>query len=449
MKDAFSKFLSEQCLASRSERILLAVSGGVDSMVMAHLFRQAGLSLGMAHGNFQLRGEASDADEQLVREYAQQHSIPFYSIAFPTDSIAEQEGESIQITARRLRYEWLEKVRKEERYDLIATAHHLNDAAETVLYNLTKGCGIRGLHGIAARRERIIRPLLFATREEVEAFAHAEGILWREDASNAQTYYMRNKIRLEVVPLLKAINPQWEKTMAANMQRFRDTEALLQYAVAGIARRIVQQSADGGISIRLDELSACPAPATVLYEILHPYGFLPAQVAGIMERKEGQSGAIFLAPAHRLLIDRGVAYLEALRTESDAPVELFPETGSAAVSDGWFELEMFDGSPAVISAERHIAMLDTARLSWPLRLRRWKPGDYFCPIGMNGRRKKLQDFFTDEKMSRFEKEKTWVVETAQGEICWVAGYRTDDRFRITAQTRRHIVLYYRKNEPTL
>jgi tRNA(Ile)-lysidine synthase len=449
MKDAFAKYLSEQCLVSGSERILLAVSGGADSMVMAQLFRQAGLSYGIAHCNFQLRGEASDADAQWLREYAQQHSIPFYSIAFPTQALAEESRESIQLTARRLRYEWLEKIRKEERYDLIATAHHLNDAAETLLYNLTKGCGIRGLHGIAARRGHIIRPLLFATREEVEAFAHAEGVAWREDASNAQTYYMRNKIRLEVVPLLKEINPQLEKTMAANMLRFRDTEALLQYAVEDIARRVVKGAPAGGISIDLNELGACPAPATVLYEILRPYGFLSAQVSNILEHKDRQPGAIFLAPAHRLLTGRGVAHVEAMPGEGAASFELHPETGSAVVPEGWFEIDLYDGSPVVISAEKHIAMLDAERLDWPLRLRRWKPGDYFCPIGMNGRRKKLQDFFTDEKLSRFEKEKIWILETAKGEICWVAGYRIDDRFCITPQTRRHIVLYYRKNEPTL
>lgn len=447
--DSFKIFLSEKCLFQGSERVLLALSGGVDSMVMAHLFREAGISYGIAHCNFQLRGEASDGDEQLVRRYAKASGIPFYHSAFSTKEIAEKEGESIQVTARRLRYEWLEKIRREEGYDLIATAHHLNDTAETVLYNLAKGCGIRGLLGIPVRREQIIRPLLFATRQEVEAFAAERGIDWREDASNLETYYVRNKIRLEVLPLLKAVNPQLEKTMAANIQRFRDTEALFQFAVEDIARRVKKEEAPGSITIRVEDLANYPAPATVLYEILRPYGFVPAQAIAVLERAEGQPGAIFLSREWRLLIDRGEIRLEPVQNIEEVPIELQLTTSSAAVPEGWFDIDRLDGKPAVISADPHTAMLDADLLEWPLRLRRWKPGDFFYPFGMKGQRKKLQDLFTDEKLSRFDKEKVWIIETANGDICWVAGYRIDDRFRISSSTSRYLVLKYHKNDSTL
>lgn len=447
--DSFKIFLSEKCLFQGSERVLLAVSGGVDSMVMAHVFRQAGIAHGIAHCNFQLRGEASDGDEQFVRRYAQERGILCFHTSFATEAIAERESESIQVAARRLRYEWLESIRSEEGYDFIATAHHLDDAAETLLYNLTKGCGIRGLHGIPVRRGHIIRPMLFAPRLEVEAYAREQGIAWREDASNSETYYTRNKIRHEVLPVLKAINPQFEKTMGANIQRFRDAEALFHHAVQDILRRVTREEPGGGISIRIDELAAFPAPASVLYELLRPYGFAPAQAAAVLDRAAGQAGAVFLSGAWRLLIDRDEAHLESIPEGPQEAIAIHQHTRSAAVPEGWFALEHFEGKPAVISAEPELALLDAHLLNWPLRLRRWQPGDYFHPFGMKGQRKKLQDFFTAEKLSRFDKEKVWIVETASGEICWVAGYRMDDRFRITPSTKQYLVLKYRKNDAPL
>ncbi len=449
MLEAFHKFLSDKCGLHGGERVLLAVSGGIDSMAMAHLFRLAGLAHGMAHCNFQLRGQASDMDEQMVREYAGAHQIPLHCIAFPTQSIAAQEKESIQVTARRLRYEWLETIRREEGYDLVATAHHMDDAAETMLYNLSKGCGIRGLHGIAERRGHVIRPLLFSTRAEIEQWAASQGFTWRDDASNAETHYARNKIRLLAIPALREINPQWERTMAANTQRFRDAEALYEYAVADIARLVKRENADGSMDILLHELRAFPAPVTVLYELLRPFGFVPEQARVILDSGARQPGALFHSPGYRLLLDRGEAHIQPLSKHMAGVIEVELLSHSVAVPEGSFEISPHTGNPDVILADPHTAMLDAGALTWPLRIRRWQAGDSFHPLGMKGRSKKLQDFFTDEKLSRFDKEKVWIVETAEGEICWVAGYRIDDRFRITPQTSRYLVLKYRKNEASL
>lgn len=449
MLETFLTHLREKCRLQDGERVLLALSGGVDSMAMADLFRQTGRLHGIAHCNFGLRGAASDADEALVRAYAAEHGIPFFSTSFDTLRMAAEAGESIQTAARRLRYEWLEQVRAAHSYDFTATAHHADDAAETLLYNLAKGCGIRGLHGIAERSGRLLRPLLFATRQEIEAYARRERIPWREDASNRERYYARNRIRLEAVPVFRSINPQWTETMAANIARFRDAEALLGFAVAQIAERVLSREPAGGLRIQLEALSEYPAAATVLYEILRPYGFGASQVQALLEARGRQSGALFLAPGHRLILHRGDALLEAL-PEGEASVWEWSEAQPViSLPEGSWILEKKSGHPEQLPASPAMALLDADRTALPLRIRPWQPGDRFCPLGMDGRSKKLQDLFTDLKLSRFEKERARVVETAKGEICWVAGYRADDRFKITAETKSCFVLRFEKNESTL
>lgn len=449
MHEKFIEHLHASLRLIGDEPILTAISGGVDSMVMAHLFRLADWPHGIAHCNFRLRGAESDADEALVRAYAQEHGIPFFSIAFDTAAIAAEAKESIQITARRLRYQWLEQVRIANGYDFIATAHHQDDAAETLLYNLAKGCGIRGLHGIAERSGYLLRPLLFAGRQELEAFARQEGIAWREDASNQESYYARNKIRREAVPVFRSINPQWTQTMAANIQRFRDTEALFGFAVAQIMKQAVTTTPDGSLRIRLETLTEYPAPTTVLYEILRPYGFGASQAQAILESRERQSGALFLAGRHRLILHRGEAIVEALPANEITALEWSEAMPMISLPEGNLFLEKKLGQPEQWPASPDTALLDAERTLMPLRIRPWQPGDRFCPLGMEGRSKKLQDLFTDLQLSRFEKERVRVVETAEGEICWIAGYRADDRFKITPDTKSYYVLRFEKNGGTL
>lgn len=445
MLEKFTHHLRTTCRLNGTERVLAAVSGGLDSMVMARLLWQSGWPHDIAHCNFRLRGAESDADEALVRTYAKEHQIPFFSIAFDTAAAAAESKESIQITARRLRYEWLEQVRATNGHDFIATAHHQDDAAETLLYNLTKGCGIRGLHGIAERSEHLLRPLLFAGRNELEAFARSEGVLWREDASNSERYYARNKIRHEAVPVFRSINPQWTQTMAANIQRFRDTEALFCFAVAQIVKQAVIIPPGGGLRIRLEILAEYPAPATVLYEILRPYGFGASQAKSILASRERQPGALFLAGQHRLTLHRGEAVVDTLPANEITALEWSEATPMISLPEGNLYLEKKPGRPKQLPTSPDIALLDAERTPMPMRIRPWQPGDRFCPLGMEGRSKKLQDLFTDLKLSRFEKERVRVVETAGGEICWVAGYRTDDRFKITADSKSYFMLRFEKN----
>ncbi len=443
MLESFKAYLTEVCGLRAAQPVLLAVSGGLDSMVMAYLFRLAEWPHGLAHCNFRLRGAAADADEDLVRAYAQAHGLRFFAQAFDTQTEAERAGESIQMTARRLRYAWLEKVRLAEGFDCIATAHHADDNAETVLYNLAKGCGIRGLHGIPARSGTIIRPLLFVARADILAWAERHQVHWREDASNQETYYARNSIRLEVVPVLQRINPAWTRTMAANIRRFQQAEALMQMAIAHIAAQVCTYDEAGGMTIDLQKLLSFPAPETVLYEWLTPLGFSPAQVEDMLKTVQRQPGAMFQSAQYRLLVDRGRLLVQPLPAALlNEPILIEAHTRSIAVGGEVLTLTRRKGRPEYFSTDTCRAYLDADCLSWPLRLRRWNPGDYFYPLGMPRQRKKLQDFFTDLKLSRFDKEKAWVLETAQGDICWVVGYRADERFRIAEGTKEYVELVW-------
>ena len=450
MLEKFLDYLRRQELLPPGSRALLAVSGGLDSVVMAQLFQAAALTFGIAHVNFQLRGAEAAEDERFVAELAARLGAPFYSTAFDTENIAREAGLSIQLTARQLRYDWLEHIRSENAYTHIATAHHLNDSIETLLYNLAKGCGIRGLHGIPARNGSIIRPLLFAERTELEAWARKESLLWREDASNAETKYHRNLIRHQVIPALKDINPGLENTMAANIERLRQTEYLFDWAIARIRSEALKEE-DGRIILDTNKLNThTSALESLLYELLSPFGFNASQAAQLAQRLE-HSGAVYYTPTHRLLVDRERLLIEPLPSgqETRAAYAITEDAVMLALPEGSLALERRTGRPASWPVHESEAVLDAAALAFPLRLRRWQPGDAFQPLGMGGKRQKVQDYFTNNKVPRFDKEQAWVLEDAQGRICWLVGHRIDHRFRIGADTPAHWVLRYEKNAALL
>lgn len=302
MLDRLKSFVETHQLFQAEDRVLLAVSGGADSVVLAHLFSNAGFGFAIAHCNFQLRGEASDGDEAFVKKLANDLSCPFFSTRFDTQKVMAERGQSMQIVARELRYEWLEEIRLQNDYQYIATAHHLNDSIETALYNFTKGTGIRGLHGIPHKNGAIIRPLLFATREEIEAYLATQGLTHREDQSNRERKYSRNQIRLDVIPLLKEINPGLEKTMQQNFRNLRETQWLFEFAAAQFHEKLVREIADG-LAIQVLPLRQHPAGLTLLHEWLSPYGFTTDQLESALFENT-QTGAIFYSKTHRLLVDR-------------------------------------------------------------------------------------------------------------------------------------------------
>ena len=281
MLKEFKGFIEKEGLIKEGDQILLAVSGGMDSIVMSHLFQMAGYPFAVAHCNFQLRGEASDRDEEFVKHLAFELKVPYHIIRFDTEAYAKKQKQSIQLAARELRYQWLEEIRETNQYRAIATAHHLNDSIETVLYNFTKGCGIRGLHGILPKTGKLIRPMLFASREEIEAFVNQNDIAYREDASNASVKYMRNKVRHEVIPVLQSINPAFEKTIEENIQRFRETEAVLEGAIKQFRKELITRKEEL-ILIDFTKLPKAGKP-TILFELLRDWGFNKDQVNQILE----------------------------------------------------------------------------------------------------------------------------------------------------------------------
>ena len=435
MLESFKKFVKKENLISPKEKTLLAVSGGVDSVVMCHLFKMAGYDFGIAHCNFKLRGEASDDDARFVKALSEELGVHYFEVPFDTEKYATENKLSIQEAARNLRYQWFETVRSKNGYDYIATAHHVNDSLETILYNFTKGCGIRGLHGISHKKEKIIRPLLFSNKKEILQFCLSNNIIFREDTSNESDKYARNAIRHHVIPALEKINPSLSKTTFENIQRLRETELFFNYAIE-LLRNEVTEIKQGVVSIYVKKLIETPAPATLLYEILRPYGFNSDQIEQMLQSVENHSGAMFYSKTHEALLDR---YLFIVK-KNVKPVthEYYIRKSDTIVKTEKqeFSFEVINNEPDIFPTEKNTAQFDCFKLSFPLRLRRWKDGDSFYPLGMKGKRKKVSDLFIDEKVSRFEKEEIWILETSKGNICWVVGLRMDDRYKVSDETRQ-------------
>jgi len=440
----FKGFVADNELFASGERVLLAVSGGVDSVVMCHLFHLANYNFGIAHCNFQLRGAASDGDEFFVKELTQELKVPFFSESFETEAFANDRKISIQMAARELRYEWLEQIRQQHDFQWIATAHHLNDAIETFFYNFTKGTGIRGLQGIPLRNGHIIRPLLFAAKEEILAFAQSEQLKFRADASNEESKYDRNKIRHQVFPPLREINPDFEQTSAGNLRRMQETAYLFEWALSQIRREAITESDDITRIKMVKVLEHQLAARTILYEFLRPFGFHADQIEQMLESYERQSGAIFYSETHRLLIDRAFFIIEKQTFNTENEQLVIPAGTQEFRTDvGNFTFEYKTGRPETFTSDSFTVLLDAEKVTFPLTLRHWQAGDFFYPLGLSGSRQKLQDFFTNQKLSRFEKERVWLLLSGD-EICWVVGHRLDERFKITDETTSHWVIRFQK-----
>ncbi len=432
MLRSFQNFIVENQLFQTNEKVLLAVSGGVDSVILFHLFNESNFDFGVAHCNFQLRGKDSDEDAIFVKNLAKEMQVPFFEIAFDTSGYVEKNKVSIQVAARDLRYDWLEKVRLKNGFQYIATAHHLDDSLETVLYNFTKGCGIRGLHGILQKKEKIIRPLLFTYKKEILDFSKKHEIPFREDASNLTDKYARNNIRHHVIPALEKINPSLQKTAAENIKRLQETEHLFNYAITLLQKEVSEPRGEQ-LFIHLEKLLATPAPSTLLFEILHPYGFNNDQIAQMINSIGNQSGAIFHSSTHQVLLDRDFFIVKKTTQAFDDQFIISKNDTHITFPEGQLSLEIKDQFPDFSQEENHLAHFDLAKITFPLTLRKWKAGDYFQPIGMNGQGKKVKKFLTDLKLNRFEKEAVWVLES-NGKICWVVGIRMDERFKIEKGT---------------
>jgi len=430
----FMEFNATKRMSSAKKKTLLTVSGGVDSVVMCDLFYKAGFPFAIAHCNFQLRGDESDADEKFVKDLGKKYNVEVYTIKFDTGKYAAEKKISTQLAARELRYEWFEKLRTDNDFQLIATAHHLNDNIETIIYNLAKGTGIRGLRGIPVRQGNIVRPILFASREEIETFQKEQGLEFREDSSNQSDKYSRNKIRHHIIPLLKEINPSLENTFAEKIDLFTELEELYEKKIKQASTQLfLQRKAD--IYIPILKLKKTHNASSVLYEYLKDFDFTVEQVEDMLHSMDSMSGKQFLTSKARIIKDRRFFILTKL-PERDFTIKLLQrEDAEIDLGEGKLVLTQAairDPKSEIISAP-NIALVDSAKLEFPLTVRRWKEGDYFYPIGMKMKKKKLKKFFTDAKVPLNEKENCWIIESG-GRIVWVVGHRLDERFKVTPHT---------------
>lgn len=437
MLNDFKKFIAENNILKPDERILLAVSGGIDSMVMAHLFIQMGYETGILHCNFALRGKESDKDEELVRKFADNHNIPFFSIHFDTKVYAKENSLSVQMAARELRYSWFEEIRKDNGYNLIAVAHNLNDNIETLIINLTRGTGLAGLSGMRIVNNRLIRPLLFASRKQITDYCNLNSIKYREDKSNADTKYIRNKIRHQIIPVLKEINPSIETTLNETAERFIGINEIVSEFIRKLREKICEQSGEI-TTFNINLLRAHLHNKAIIFELFKPFGIINVQLEDLIKVINGKTGGQIFTGSHRIIKNRKEIIVSNEEIRDNTSFLISNISGFKKVpgieSAQYTEItETFE-----IPANPATACVDADKLVFPLKARKWMPGDNFYPLGMK-QKKKLSDYFIDNKYSILDKENKLILES-EGKIVWIIGDRIDNRFKITRSTKKALIV---------
>ncbi|MDR0294678.1 MAG: tRNA lysidine(34) synthetase TilS [Prevotellaceae bacterium] len=430
----FLKYNQEQKLFHPNDNVLLALSGGMDSMVLAQLLLRSGQTFGIAHCNFSLRGKESDTDQSFVEDWTRQHGIPFHTIRFDTQEYAVSHKLSTQMAARELRYNWFNTLVRQHGYTKIAIAHHANDLAETLLLNLTRGTGLKGLCSMAPTNGNIIRPLLFANRNEIQKYAKEKGILFREDQTNASDDYARNYIRHHIIPGLEKLNPSLIETLLYNNRYLLHVQSLIdkmaQDQWVKCCRKINNE-----LHIDIPALKASGIPGIFLYKWLQPYGFNSTQVDDIVMALDGQSGKQFYSPTHELIKDRDKLIVFnscELRKNLSEPCGKKKSIFNASPIGLFYE--QFPYQPEIqIPQNKNTAWLDADKLQLPLTIRLWEEGDAFVPLGMKGK-KKVSNFLIDNKISLHHKEKQLVLLSGEN-IVWLVGQRIDERYKVTPETK--------------
>ncbi len=413
------------------KKYLLAISGGVDSMVLLDAFKQLNLKFEVAHCNYKLRAEDSDLDEKLVKDICEANNIKAHFKSFDTTSILKKEGGSIQETARNLRYTWFNQLLLG--FDYLVTAHHLNDNIETFFINLSRGSGLKGLSGIPQQNDKIIRPMLKLSKKEILAYAQENNITWREDASNKTDKYVRNMYRNQVLPIIKETKPQFEAVMDANLERLNQTKRLLNFFIEEVKNKVVKK-VEGQTKIALEKLKTYPSKEVILYEILHQFGFNYDQAKDMLNVAE--SGKIFLSETFKAVVDRGELLI--FKNQSNKQIyHQFNSIEELKKCSNFLSVEEVD-VPENIQTSIDIVFIDVEAVKFPLTLRTWKNGDTFRPLGMRGN-KKVSDFLIDSKIPLHEKDNVLILESEQNPL-WIVGYRIDDRCKITSKTKRILKL---------
>ena len=422
MQNLFYRHLQTQFPFLENKKLLLAVSGGLDSMVLLHLLQQLPYTIAIAHCNFQLRGIESFEDQSFVQNYALQHQIPFYYTQFDTQAFANDYKLSTQVAARELRYDWFYEQLELHQFDFVLTAHHADDNLETFLINLSRGTGLDGLSGIPAQNDAVLRPLLPFSRAAIEEYAKANNLQWREDSSNASDKYLRNQIRHHLVPMLKELNPDFLKAFGMTQEYLQQAQELVADAASMVYQQVAREEEDT-IYFDLKQLLRLPNYASYLYQWLKEYGF--SAWDDIYNLVDSQSGKQVFSSEYRLLKDRDFFILSPIQ---EPEKELyFIEKNQDKVK---IPLKLqFCKVADINKADSSAIFVDESKLAYPLVLRKWEEGDFFYPLGMKGKSKKVSKFFKDEKMALLDKENTWLLCSNEA-IVWVIGMRADERFKV-------------------
>jgi tRNA(Ile)-lysidine synthase len=437
MLQKFKKFLADNNLIKTGDRILLAVSGGIDSMVMTHLFLQSDYEIGIAHCNFSLRASESDLDEEMVSKFAAENNIAFFSVRFETKAYARENGLSVQMAARELRYKWFEKIRKEHNYDSIAIAHNLNDNIETLMINLIRGTGVAGLTGMKPAANNIIRPLLFATRKDIIYYCNRNMIEYREDLSNADTKYLRNKIRHLIIPLLKEINPSVESTLSETAERFTGINEIVANYIDEL-REKVSGLKNEYITFNISLLNSYIHNKVVLFELFRPYSISDVSLDDLINILKGKTGGLLITRTHRIIKNRKEILVLSTKDYGTSIRLIINLQNFEKIPEIEFVSSVKITEEFKIPAGPFNTCIDADKISFPLVLRKWNAGDHFYPLGMN-HRKKLSDYFIDNKYSIFDKESALILES-DGKIVCILGDRIDNRFRITESSKNALII---------
>jgi len=421
----FQKYLVENLPFLKEKKLLLALSGGIDSMVLAHLLEQSGYTVWLAHCNFQLRGKESDEDEEFIRNFASENNFELFVTTFDTNSFAKDNKLSIQVSARQLRYIWFHQLLQENNLDYVLTAHHLDDNLETFLINLSRGTGLEGLTGIPVQNDKIVRPLLTFSREEIQDFATENKIQWREDSSNSSDKYLRNKLRHDVVPILKSLNPAFLDSFRDTLSHLQQAKSLAEDASVLIYKQVVSEK-ENQKHFNIAELKRLPNYQAYLFEWLRPFGFKAWQ--DIYELVDAQSGKVIVSENYRLLKDREYLILEPISEKDSAVYEMSEDEIKFPI-----HLKISASDQIQKQSDTATIYVDKETLKFPLHIRKWREGDYFCPAGIDGK-KKVSKYFKDEKMSLSEKESTWLL-ISDDKVVWIIGKRSDRRFYVNNTTQ--------------